>query len=166
MSSPISLLMYVRPDTLPPVAPKCRLSEDPNRPTPHFTQITLFDNATSDSGSYSTSTFQAVASITAAEWTNMCTLVNNKTQQTQVTITYDDSISGTTKPLIGSPVFTAVPLVQEGLLAHVANAIHAAEERVESGVSGDLREDIKHTRETVDSLAATVAAIKAKVDKL
>jgi hypothetical protein len=158
--------MYVRPDTLPPVAPKCRLSEDPNRQTPLFTQITLFDNATSDSGSYSTSTFQAVASITATEWANMCAMVNNKTQQTQVTITYDDSIVGTTKPLIGSPVFTLVPLAHEGLLAHVASAIQAAEERVESGVSSELRDDIKHTRATVDSLAATVAAIKAKVDKL
>jgi hypothetical protein len=166
MSTPVIVYMYVRPDTLPPVAPKCRLSEDPNRPTPLLTQVTVLDNATSDSGTYSTSTFQAVASITAAEWANMCTLINNKTQQTQVTITYDDSISGTSKPLIGGPVFTAVPLAHEGLLAHVANAIHAAEERVESGVSGELREDIKHTRATVDSLAATVAAIKAKVDKL
>jgi len=51
----VSLLMCVRPDTLPPVAPKVRLSEDPNRPTV-LTQVTVLDNAVTDSGSYGTGT--------------------------------------------------------------------------------------------------------------
>ena len=56
-----STFMYVRPDTLTPVPPLAVLSEDPNRPTPSLTQVSVLDKATTtDSGSYSTSADQAV----------------------------------------------------------------------------------------------------------
>jgi hypothetical protein len=166
MPTPVSLIMYVQPGTLPPVPPKCRLSDDPNRQTPLLTLITVVDNAPSDSGTYSTIACQAVCAITAAEWTHMCTLINDHSHQVQVTIVYDSSAAGSNKPLIGGPVFTAVPPLQGGLIAQVANAIHAAEERVESGVSGDVRDDIKNTRSAVTEIKALLDAIKAKVDTL
>jgi hypothetical protein len=108
--SPVSLIMYVQPGTLPPVPPKTLLVDDPNRATPLLTRITVFDNATSDSGTYSTSAAQAIANITAAEWATMSALINDHTHQTIVAITYDNSVSGANKPLIGGPQFSAVPL--------------------------------------------------------
>jgi len=104
--------MYVRPGTLTPVPPLAVLSEDPNRPTPSLTQVSVLDKATTtDSGNYSTSADQAVVIITPAEWANMVTLLSDHTHQVQVGITYNESVSGTTKPLIGGPTFTAVPLL-------------------------------------------------------
>jgi len=41
----------------------------------------------------------------------MVTLLSDHTHQVQVGITYNESVSGTTKPLIGGPTFTAVPLL-------------------------------------------------------
>jgi hypothetical protein len=165
MPTPVSTFMYVRTDTLPPVPPKCLLSEDPHRLTPSLTQVTVLEK-TSDSGNYSTSACQAIAIITASEWTDMCNKLADHTHQVQVTITYDSSASGTNKPLIGPPTFTLVPLLEGGLLGHIASAVHAAEERLETGVSSDVREDIKYTRNAIDGIQATLDSIKAKVDKL
>jgi len=109
MPTPVNTFMYVRPDTLPPFPPKCVLSEDPNRPTPSLTQVTVV-RKTSDGGTYGTLTCQAVTTITASEWDTMCTMLNNHTGQVQVGITYDSSASGPNKPLIGGPTFTLVAL--------------------------------------------------------
>jgi len=106
--SPINTFMYVRRDTLPCVPPKCVLSEDPNRPTPSLTQVTVYDNASSDSGTYSTTADQAIVLITAAEWANMTTLLSDPTHQVQVGITYDNSVAGTKKPILNAPTFTLV----------------------------------------------------------
>jgi len=170
MSSPVAIYMYVQPGTLTPVPPRCRLYEDPNRPTPVLTLVTVLDNAASDGGTYSTTACQAIVSITAADWANLCTLLADHSQQVRVDMTYDNAATGTNKPLIAGPTFTAVPLTG-GILAQVANAVHAVEERVETGVSGDVRDDIHHTRTLVDNMAkaldgikATLDGIKAKVD--
>ena len=173
MPTPVSIFMYVQPGTLTPVPPKCALAEDPNRPTPLLTLMSVVDNATSDHGTYSTTACQAVAGIIATEWATMCALIADHTHQVKVDITYDNSVSGTNKPLIGGPRFSAVPLLAPGLLGHIASAVHAAEERVESGVSSELREDIRHTKAAVDGITlaldgikTTLDSIKAKVDKL
>lgn len=173
MSSPVAIYMYVQPGTLTPVPPRCRLYEDPNRPTPALTLVTVLDNAASDGGSYSTTACQAIVSITATDWANLCTLLADHSQQVRVDMTYDDAAIGTTKPLIAGPTFTAVPLAGSGLLAQVASAVHAVEERVETGVSSDIRADIHHTKTVVDDMAktldgmkATLDAVKNKVDRL
>jgi hypothetical protein len=108
--SPVSIYMYVQPGTLTPVPPTARLYEDPNRATLVLTLVTVLDNATSDHGSYSTSADQAIVAITATEWTAMTALIADNSQQVRVDMTYDSSATGTTKPLIAGPTFTAVPL--------------------------------------------------------
>ena len=108
MPSPVSVYMYVQPGTIIPTPPKGRLSQDPARPTPNLISVTVVDNATTDSGTYSTSAHTAICQITATEWANMCTMLGNSSYQTRVDITYDNSASGTTKPLIGGPVFSLV----------------------------------------------------------
>jgi hypothetical protein len=111
MATPVPLFMYVQPGTLTPVPPRCRLSEDPHRLTPLLTLVTVVDNAAVDSGTYSTAACQAILLITAADWAHMCTLLADPTHQTRVDIVYDSSAAGTNKPLIGPPVFSAVPLL-------------------------------------------------------
>ena len=171
MPTPVALFMYVQPGTIVPTPPKGRLAEDPNRPTPLFTLLTVVCS-TSDSGTYSTIACSAIAVVTAAEWASMCDKLNDHTQQVKVEIVYDNSAAGTNKPLIGPPVFSMVPFTTN-LLGHVAAAIHAVEDRVESGVSGEIRDDIRHTKNTVDNISGsltsiknTVESIKAKTDKL
>ena len=109
MSTPVPLFMFVQPSTPTPSPPKCRLYDDPNRQTPLLTLITVLDNASVDSGTYSTSACQAIISITATDWATMCGLLADNSQQTRVDIVYDSSASGTNKPLIGSPVFSHTP---------------------------------------------------------
>jgi hypothetical protein len=107
--SPVSVFMYVRPGTITPVPPLAHLYEDPGRPTPLFTLLSVVDNATSDHGTYSTSADQAVAAITATEWATMSALIADHTHQVRIDITYDDAVSGANKPFIGGPRFSAVP---------------------------------------------------------
>jgi hypothetical protein len=38
----------------------------------------------------------------------MCTMLGSTTQQTRVDLTYDNAAVGTSKPLIGGPVFSLV----------------------------------------------------------
>jgi len=109
MSTPVALYMLVEPSNPTPVAPKCRLFEDPNKQTPLLTFITVMDNAASDSGTYSTVACQAILLITATDWATMCGLLADTSQQTRVDIVYDSAASGTNKPLIGNPVFSHVP---------------------------------------------------------
>ena len=103
--------MYVQPGTILPVPPRGRLSEDPHRPTPLLTLVTVVDNASSDSGTYSTTAAQSIILLTAADWTHMLSVLGDSGHQTWVDITYDNSPSGTNKPLIGPPIFSAVPLL-------------------------------------------------------
>lgn len=155
--------MYVQPGTITPVPPKARLYEDPNRATPLLTMVTVMDS-TSDGGTYSTTACQAIVTVTAAEWAAMCGLIADHSHQVKVDITYDDSAIGTNKPLIGPATFSGVPYAGSGILAQVASAVHAVEERVETGVSSDVRDDIHHTRTLVDNMAKALDGIKATLD--
>jgi hypothetical protein len=157
MTTPVSVYMFVTPGTTAPLSPPdVRMLEDPHRQTPALTVVTAIGTATTDSGIYSASACTAVVFITAAEYTNLRALLADSNYQVRVDMTYDSSASGNNKPLIGSPEFTQVPLLSPGALA---SAVHAVSERIESGVSAELRDDIKHIRATVDSL-------KLALDKL
>jgi len=171
MATPVSVFMLVQPGTIVPTPPKGRLYEDPDRPTPSLTLVTVLDS-TSNGGTYSTLACQAIVTVTADRWADMCTKLNDHSQQTKVDLTYDSSAAGTNKPLIDGPYFSLVPL-GSNILSHVAAAIHAVEERVETGISGDIRDEIRHTKNTVDniqgsltSIKNTLESIKAKTDKL
>lgn len=157
MPTPVSVYMFVTPGTTAPLSPPdVRLVEDPNRPTPSLKIVTVIGSATTDSGTYNITSCTAVAFILPAEYTNLRNLLADSDYQVRVDLTYDSSASGNSKPLIGSPQFSQVPPLAAGA---VATAVHAVSERIESGVSAELRDDIRHIRATVDSL-------KAAVDKL
>ncbi|HTA88426.1 MAG TPA: hypothetical protein VK745_02580 [Polyangiaceae bacterium] len=157
MTTPVSVYMFVTPGTTAPLSPPdVRLPEDPNRQTPALRVVTVIGTATTDSGTYSTTACTAVVFITAAEYTNLRALLADSNYQVRVDLTYDSGASGSSKPIIGSPEFTQVPLLSPGAFAE---AVHAVSERIESGVSAELRDDIKYIRATVDSL-------KLAIDKL
>ncbi len=157
MTTPVSVYMFVTPGTIAPLSPPdVRLVEDPSRPTPALSIVTVIGSATTDSGTYNIASCTAVVFITSTEYTNLRALLADSGYQVRVDLTYDSGASGNNKPLIGSPTFTQVPLLLPGA---IASAVHAVGERIESGVSAELRDDIKHIRATVDSL-------KIAIDKL
>ncbi len=157
MPTPVSVYMFVTPGTTAPLSPPdVRLVEDPHRQTPALAVVTVIGSATTDSGTYNITSCTAVAFIVASEYTNLRNLLADSDYQVRVDLTYDSSAAGNNKPLIGSPQFSQVPPLSPGA---IASAVHAVSERIESGVSAELRDDIKHIRATVDSL-------KAAVDKL
>lgn len=159
MTTPVSVYMYVNPGTAVPTGPDCTLVEDRNHPTPLLKAVTIIGNSSTDHGSYSTSTCMAIAYILSTEYSVLVTDLGTTGKQVRVDLTYDDSVVGTTKPLIGSPTFT---LINPLPLSAIAHAVGAIEARVESGVSSEIREEISHIRIVVDSIKETVDKLASR----
>jgi hypothetical protein len=159
MTTPVSVYMNVKPGTAVPTGPDCTLIEDPNHPTPLLRAVTIIGNSGTDHGTYSTSTCTAIAYILSTEYTVLVTDLGTSGKQVRVDLTYDDSAVGTTKPLIGPPQFTLIPPLAVSAVAHVVGAIEA---RIESGVSGEIREEISHIRIVVDSIKETVDKLASR----
>ncbi|HWZ89559.1 MAG TPA: hypothetical protein VNW92_11935 [Polyangiaceae bacterium] len=80
--------------------------EDPNNQTPDLTAVTAIGNNTSFHGTYSTSTCTAVVYLTSTEYLDLYNKLNSGT--VRIDLTYDSSVSGTTKPVMSAPTFTLV----------------------------------------------------------
>lgn len=154
MTTPVSLYMIVAPGThINPSPEYAVLNEDPAHPTPTCTTITAIGNATAFHGTYSTSACTAVFFLTQTQYLDLCSKLSTNT--VRVDLTYDSSVSGSTKPILGVPTFTIVTSeFYLSPLAHIAKSIKALDERVQSGVSAELHEDIKFIRKAVEELVA------------
>jgi hypothetical protein len=151
MTTPIAIYMIVAPGTHINKTPEYAvLHEDPTHPTPSCTTITVIGNAAAFHGTYSTSACSSVMFLTVTQYLDLCTKLDAGT--VRVDFTYDDSVSGTTKPILDTPTFTNV--TEELLGSPLAHILKAVDERVVSGVSADLRADIKFIRKAVEELLA------------
>jgi hypothetical protein len=151
MTTPVSLYMIVAPGTHINTSPEYAiLNEDPANPTPTCTVITAIGNATAFHGTYNKSGCTAIMFLTSTQYLDLCTKLDSGT--VRVDFTYDDSASGNTKPILGTPTFTIV--TEELFNSPLAHLLKAVDERVHSGVSADLRADIKFIRRAVEELLA------------
>jgi hypothetical protein len=154
MTMPVSLYMIVAPGTHVSTNPEyAPLFEDPNHQTPALTAVTVIGNQTTFHGTYSTSAFTATAFVTNGNYQDLVAKIAAGT--VRVDITYDSSVAGNTKPLLSEPVYTNVtPEMYFHPIQHIAHSIGALEHRLESGVSAELRDDIKFIRKAVEELVS------------
>jgi hypothetical protein len=82
------------------------LYEDPNNPTPALTAVTAIGSNASFHGTYNTSAETSVVYLTSTEYLDLYSKLQNGT--VRVDLTYDSSVSGTTKPVMYVPTFTLV----------------------------------------------------------
>lgn len=151
MITPVAVYMIVAPGTHINKSPEYAiLYEDPAHPTPACTTITVVGNATAFHGTYSKSSCTAVMFLTVTQYLDLCAKLESGTVRAD--FSYDDSVSGNTKPILGDPTFTIV--TQELFGSPLAHILKAVDERVISGVSSDVREDIKFIRKAVEELLA------------
>ena len=102
-----ALYMIVAPDThISPSPEYAVLAEDPANPTPNCKAITVIGNATAFHGTYNTSADTAVMFLTVTEYTDLLNKLNAGT--VRVDFTYDETASGSTKPILGTPTFTVL----------------------------------------------------------
>jgi len=99
--------MIVTPGTHLNTSPQSgALYEDPNRPTPALTAVTVIGNAASFHGTYSTTACTSTVFLTSAVYLDLCSKLQSGT--VRVDLIYDSAASGTTKPVMSSPTFTVI----------------------------------------------------------
>jgi hypothetical protein len=154
MTTPVSLYMIVAPGThINPSPEYAVLHDDPAHPTPTCTTVTAIGNATAFHGTYSMSSCTAVFFLTQTQYLDLCSKLSTNT--VRVDFTYDSSVVGNTKPILDVPTFTIVTDdFYLSPLAYIAKSIKALDERVQSGASAELHEDIKFIRKAVEELVA------------
>ncbi len=104
-----ALVMYVEPGLHIPSSPQSgKLLEDTSNPTPSLTAVGVVGGATSDHGTYSTTTKQATCALTSADYTTLYNLLYSAPNQVRVNLSYDETAPGTSKPITVGPTFTAI----------------------------------------------------------
>ena len=148
--SSVQLTMFVTPGTtILKTYTHATLVEDPNRPTPLLTAVTVIDNAPNVPSTYNKTAHTALLSITVTDFDNLADLLASG--QVEIDITYTD---GTSPCPITYHNFSLAPPP-----AMSVSPLHALAERVETGVSAELANDIR-------SIKTDVSEIKARVQKL
>jgi hypothetical protein len=146
-----SIYMIVAPGThISPSPEYAVLAEDPSLPTPNCKAITVIGNATAFHGTYNVSGCTAVMFLTVAEYTDLLNKLNLET--VRIDFVYDETAVGNTKPILGTPTFG--PASEDMVRSPVAHIAHAIEQRVSSGVSAELREDIRFIKAGIEQLLA------------
>jgi hypothetical protein len=154
MTTPVAVYMIVAPGTHINKTPEYAiLDEDPAHPTPLCTAITAIGNYAAFHGTYNKTGCTAIMFLTSTQYLELCSKLDLGT--VRVDFNYDDSATGNTKPILGNPTFTNVtPELYGSPLAHITQSLKALDERVQSGISADLRADIKFIRKAVEELVA------------
>jgi hypothetical protein len=99
--------MLVNPGTHINSSPEsATVHEDPNNPTPSLTAVTAIGNNTSFHGTYSTSACTSTVFLTSTQYLDLYNKLNSG--NVRIDLTYDSSVSGTTKPVMSAPTFTQV----------------------------------------------------------
>jgi hypothetical protein len=142
--------MFVAPGThLQKTYTHAVLQEDPNRQTPALVSVSIIVGAPTVHSSYNKTTCTALLSITQDQLNDLCDKLN--AGQVEADVTYTDGTSP-------CPV-TAWDFVPAPPPAMSVSPLHALAERVETGVSAELANDIR-------SIKADVSEIKARLQKL
>ncbi|HEY8945853.1 MAG TPA: hypothetical protein VIM73_16405 [Polyangiaceae bacterium] len=103
-----AVTMYVAPGTTIPSSPQSgKLYEDPANPTPNLTMVSVTGGATTNHGTYSTLTKTANSNLTSTDYTNLYNLLLG-TSPVRVDLSYDETASGSNKPITIGPTFTAI----------------------------------------------------------
>ena len=148
--SSVQITMFVLPGTLvSKSSTHAVLQCDPSRPTPDLTAISVLDNAPTVPSTYNKTAHTALISTTVADFDKMSDLL--AAGQLEVDITYTD---GTSPCAITYHNFLQAPPAVMS-----ASPLHALAERLETGVSAELANDIR-------SIKIDVSEIKARVQKL
>jgi hypothetical protein len=149
-----SIYMIVAPGThISPSPEYATLYEDPQHQTPACTAITAIGNATAFHGTYNAAACTAVMFFTVLQYTNLLDMLLAGT--VRIDFTYDETVVGNTKPIIGIPTFSPVSLqMYQSPIVHIAQSISALEQRFSTGVSAELREDIRFIKAGIEQLLA------------
>ncbi len=107
--TPTTVSMWVAHLTPPPAPGSVYivLNEDPTHPTPAFTAATMVKNFTGVTD-YFTNGNTAVLNLSTSDWNTMTTALQlgvNNGLWFKIQLTYDSSVAGNQKPLIGTPSY-------------------------------------------------------------
>jgi hypothetical protein len=148
--------MYVAPCYLSPTASSATLPEDRSRPTPALTVVTVIDSIVLTS-TYNNISDTAILFITKQEYLNLAAILSEC--EARIDITYTDTPDSSPKVVTYHAFNKAEPA---SIGASSAGLVYAIEQRLESGVSHEIRNDIRMIKAEVSDIKAAVQTLLSR----